>query len=264
MTQAAKQRRDNPLFVQALEKGLHVLCSFTAQRKTMTLGEIAEATGLSKASVQRLIYSLEAMGYVGKHPKTRRFQLTPKAMEIGYNYLVADTLVDIANPFLAELANSTGETTNLMEPSDLEMVYVARFASRRFIPIHMPIGSRVPMYCTSSGRAFLGALSEEHCRNMLNSMTIVKHTPKTITNLDQIEVEISRARTLGFSINSEELFVGDLVIAMPVIGSQGTPIAAVSVVTPPSRWSVDAVIQEIAPPLLECARSISNSARAFS
>ncbi|SFU26749.1 IclR family transcriptional regulator domain-containing protein, partial [Paraburkholderia aspalathi] len=54
----------------------------------------------------------------------------------------------LANPFLAELTNNTGETTNLLEPAQFEMVYVARFASHRFIPMHMPIGCRIPMYCT--------------------------------------------------------------------------------------------------------------------
>ncbi|SFU26311.1 IclR helix-turn-helix domain-containing protein [Paraburkholderia aspalathi] len=92
-----KSPRDNPLFVQVLEKGIDVLRSFTAQRKTMTLGEIAEVTSLSKSSVQRLVFSLEAMGYIAKHAKTHRFHLTPQVMAIGYNYLAADSLVDVAN-----------------------------------------------------------------------------------------------------------------------------------------------------------------------
>lgn len=264
MTNDEMDRRDNPLFVRALEKGLDVLRSFTAQRKTMTLGEIAEVTGLSRGSVQRLIYTLETIGYVNKHSKTRRFQLTPKAMAIGYNYLAADNLIDVANPFLAELASNTGETTNLLEPTDLEMVYVARFASRRYIPIHMPIGSRVPMYCTAAGRAVLGALPEEQCKKILNSTELVKYTPKTIVNFDELMAEIKRGQERGFSINFEELFIGDLTIATPVIGSQGVPIGAVSIVTPPIRWTIDAVIKEIAPQLIQCGRSISNSMRAIS
>lgn len=264
MTTDEKDPRDNPLFVRALEKGLDVLRSFSAQRKTMTLGEIANVTGLSRGSVQRLIYSLETMGYVSKHPKTRRFQLTPKAMAIGYNYLAADNLVDVANPFLAELSSNTGETTNLLEPTDLEMVYVARFASIRYIPIHMPIGSRVPMYCTSAGRAVLGALPEDQCKKMLNSMNLVKYTPKTIVILDQLMAEIRLGQERGFAINSEELFIGDLAIATPVIGSQGVLIGSVSIITPPIRWAIDSVIKEIAPQLIQCARSISNSMRAIS
>lgn len=144
---------ENSLFNQSLEKGLAVLRAFDARRRTMNLAEIAEAAGINKSSAQRMIHTLEALGYVRKNPQNKRFQLTPRVMEIGYNYLAADTLVDVANPFLAELAQLSGETTNLTEPDGLEMIYVALSAVPKFIPIHMPIGSRIPMYCTASGRA---------------------------------------------------------------------------------------------------------------
>lgn len=107
---------ENSLFNQSLEKGLAVLRAFNARNRTMNLAEVAEAADITKSSAQRMIHTLEALGYVSKHPQTKRFQLTPQVMEIGYNYLAADTLVDVANPFLAELAQTTGETTNLTEP----------------------------------------------------------------------------------------------------------------------------------------------------
>lgn len=263
MRRDRKVGRENPLFVQALEKGVEVLRSFTAQRKTMTLVEIAETTQLSKSSVQRLVYSLEVMGYIAKHAKTRRFHLTPKVMEIGYNYLAADSLVDVANPFLAELTNTTGETTNLMEPSDFDMVYVARFASRRHIPIHMPIGSRIPMYCTASGRAYLAALPQASSNDMLENMNIVSHTAKTITDRERLKAEIACARESGYALNTEELYPGDMAIATAIMGGQGSPIAALAIITPPSRWTMDAIRQQILPHLMECARSISNAVRAF-
>src|SRR5450830_1655258 len=115
MKDQPSQEVADALFNQSLEKGLAVLRAFDARRRTMTLAEVAEATAITKSSAQRMIYTLEALGYVKKHATTRRYQLTPKVMEIGYNYLEADTLVDVANPFLAELATTTGETTNMTE-----------------------------------------------------------------------------------------------------------------------------------------------------
>ena len=106
------------LFNQSLEKGIAVLRAFSAQRRTMTLPEVAEATSITKSSAQRMIYTLEKLGYVKKHPRTKRYQLALKAMQIGFNYLAADTLIDVANPFLSELTNVTGETTNLTEPDE--------------------------------------------------------------------------------------------------------------------------------------------------
>jgi IclR family pca regulon transcriptional regulator len=255
------QTPDDLLFNQSLEKGLAVLRAFNAQRRTMTLANVAEATGITKSSAQRMIYTLERLGYVKKHAQTRRYQLTPKVMEVGYNYLEADTLVDVANPFVSELANSTGETTNLTEPYDTEMVYVARFVSYKVIPIHMPIGSRIPMYCTGSGRAYLSALPEQDAVALLQRSALISRTRHTRTDIDDIMSLLAEARVRGYATNDEELFLGDMTIAASVIGSQGTPVAAVHVVAPTSRWSLDEAEKKLAPLVLDCARSISNSVR---
>ncbi|TKC85920.1 IclR family transcriptional regulator [Trinickia terrae] len=249
------------LFNQSLEKGLAVLRAFSAKRRTMTLAEVAEATSITKSSAQRMIYTLEKLGYVRKHPLTRRYQLTPRVMQIGFNYLAADTLIDVANPFLSELTNLTGETTNLTEPDDDEMVYVARFVSTKFVPIHMPIGSRIPMFCTGSGRAYLSALPPDEASARLQLMELRTFTPRTLTSLEAIEAQLADARRNGYATNREELFIGDMTIAAPVLGSQGRPVAAVHVVAPTSRWSFEEAQQRLAPAVIDCARGISNSIR---
>lgn len=251
----------HPLFNQSLEKGLAVLRAFNAARRTMNLADIAQAADINKSSAQRMIHTLEELGYVRKHPQTKRFQLTPKVMEIGYNYLAADTLVDVANPFLAELAQATGETTNLTEPDGLDMVYVARFVAPKFIPIHMPIGSRIPMYCTGSGRAFLSALPDDELVAALQVSERKRHTQYTLTAIDDIIEQIEATRRRGYATNKEELFLGDMSIAAPIIGSQGLPVAAVHVVVPTSRWSLEEAERRLAPAVIECARAIRSSIR---
>ncbi|AUT74276.1 MULTISPECIES: IclR family transcriptional regulator [Paraburkholderia] len=249
------------LFNQSLEKGLSVLRAFSAKRRTMTLAEVADATSMSKSSAQRMVYTLEKLGYVRKHPLTRRYQLTPRVMQIGFNYLAADTLIDVANPFLSELTNITGETTNLTEPDDDEMVYVSRFVSTKFVPIHMPIGSRIPMYCTGSGRAFLCALPVDEALTRLEQMNRVAFTANTVTDLATLGERLVEARQQGYATNREELFIGDMSIAAPVVGSQGRPVAAVHVVAPTSRWTFEDARQKLAPAVIDCARGISNSIR---
>ena len=254
---------DSPslLFNQSLEKGLAVLCAFSARRRTMTLAEVAAATEITKSSAQRMVFTLERLGYVRKHPQTRRYQLTPKVMEIGFNYLAADPLIDVANPFLSELTKVTTETSNLTEPDGLDMVYVARFVSSQFVPVHMPIGSRIPMYCTASGRAYLSALPEDEALALIERSERVAHTPHTRTAVDDIVEALRQARLQGYATNSEELFLGDMTLAAPVIGSQGRPVGAVHVVAPTSRWTMDEAVRKLAPTLLQCARSLTTSVR---
>jgi IclR family pca regulon transcriptional regulator len=249
------------LFNQSLEKGIAVLRAFSAQRRSMTLPEVAEATSITKSSAQRMIYTLEKLGYVRKHPRTRRYQLAPRVMQIGFNYLAADTLIDVANPFLSELTNVTGETTNLTEPDGADMVYVARFVCMKFVPIHMPIGSRIPMYCTASGRAYLAALPENESRTLLLASDRVAHTQYTVTDLGEIEARLALGRRNGYASNREELFIGYMTIAAPVLDGERRPVGAVHVVAPTSRWTPAEAEARLAPAVIDCARGISNSIR---
>ena len=125
----------NPLFDQSLEKGLAALM------------------GMTRGSAQRTVQALQQLGYIGKHPQTRRFQLLLRVIEIGFNYLAAHPLIRAANPYLSQLTNASGETASQTEAAGLDMVYLAQLVTSKFIPVNTPVGMRTPMYCTSSGRA---------------------------------------------------------------------------------------------------------------
>ena len=256
-----QQDQVSPLFNQSLEKGLAVLSAFGAERKTMNLAEVASAAGISKSSAQRMIFTLEALGYIRKHPQSRRYRLTLRTFDLGFNYLAADTLIDFANPFLAELCNVCDETVALTEPDGLQMVYVARFTSHKHVPIHMPLGSRVPMYCTASGRAYLSGRTREETMQILGRSDRVRHTQHTRTDLDEIVRMVDEARWRGFAYNNEEYYLGDLIVGAPIVDSLGRAIASVHIAAPTSRWVLEEAVSRLGPQLLECARAISNAVR---
>jgi DNA-binding IclR family transcriptional regulator len=119
------------------------------------------------------------------------------------------------------------------------------------------------MYCTASGRAFLSALPEEEARSLIEASDRVAHTMHTCTDVDAILETLRQARLQGFATNAEELFLGDMTIAAPVLGSQGRPVASVHIVAPTSRWTIDEAVRKLAPTLLLCARSLTSSARSI-
>ena len=258
MTTDDKERPD-PLFNQSLEKGLDVLRAFSAVHRTLTLAELAALTGMTKSSAQRTIHTLERLGYVDKHPQTRRFRLTPRVMEIGYNYVAADALIPIASPYLSQLANASGETANLTEPVGLEMVYMAQLVTAKHMPVLTPVGMRIPMYCTSSGRAYLSTLPDERVRAMLEASARAPRTPATLTEVETIFERVVACRTVGYACNEEELFLGDMGIAAPVVNSRGEAVGAVHVSPPASRWTMADAQKKLGPLVVECAWAISQS-----
>ncbi|MDD2544882.1 MAG: IclR family transcriptional regulator [Burkholderiaceae bacterium] len=253
----APARAPDPLFNQSLEKGLAVLRAFSAAHRTLTLSELAERTGMSKGSAQRTVHTLQVLGYVGKHPQTRRFRLLPQVIELGFNYLDAHPLIAAAHPYLSQLARASGETASLTEPVGFDMVYVAQILTTQHIPVLTPVGMRIPMYASSSGRAYLGQLPEAEARAQLTAMPRPARTRNTVTDVDALMAGLQACKLRGYATNCEELFLGDMGLAAPVFNARGEAIGAVHVAPPTSRWTLEAAEHTLVPLVMECARAIS-------
>lgn len=258
---ALTEAEESPLFVTALAKGLSVLTAFGPSRPAMSLQELAEATGLNKSTVQRSVFTLEAQGYLAREPGARRYRLTVKSLEVGTGYLQTAELIERANPYLQQLNRQTGESCNLLEPWETDMVYVARFTSHKEMPIHVPVGQRLPIYCTAAGRAYLSALPEEVAIAYLERCNRVAYTAHTVTELDALMERLRRARTDGFAVVTEEIYVSDIAIGACIANADGQPLGAINISVPFSRWRLEQVRSELVPHLVNTARAITSATR---
>ena len=244
------------LFVESVERGFAVLRAFQG-RESLSLAELAVEAGITKSAAQRFTHTFEVLGYLRKDA-AKRWRLTPRTLEIGTFYLASDPLIERANPHLVDLNHACGESVNLSEPDGTEMVYLARFTANRRSFIHMPIGTRIPMFCAASGRAFLATLPREKAHAIVERTATTAFTVRTLTDVNAVMAKVDEARERGFASAVEEFYVGDLNIASAIIGSDGTALGAVNISCPTSRWSIEAMEAELAPRLIEAVRSISS------
>lgn len=249
----------SPLFASTLARGLEVIMAFRAGNPSMNLPEIAAATGITKSAAQRFAFTLEALGYLRKDPQSKRYQLTPRALSLGFGYLQTDSLIDRAAPYLHQLNRESHESCNLSEPDEYEMVFVARFPSHNQVMIPMPLGLSLPMYCTASGRAYLSRLAPQACAELLAAMPRPAHTTATVTDLEPLMQLIAQAREDGYSAIEGEYFLGDISLAAPIVDAAGMPLGAINISVPASRWSFEDARREFAPALIHTAHAISSA-----
>jgi IclR family pca regulon transcriptional regulator len=252
----------DPLFNESVQKAFAILHAFGSERRALNLGEIAQAAGVTKSSAQRCTHTLERLGLLARDPRVRRWVLTPRTLTLADAYLSGHPLVEHATTYLVELNQATGESVSLSEPDDTDMVFVARFPSRKRFFWHMPVGRRLPMYCTASGRAFLSALPPADAARIVRRSALRPITPKTLTDPDVILEHIEAARRAGYAWSDQECYRGDVTIAAPVTGEDGLPIAAVNVSAPTSRWRLADLRSRFAPLLIETARAAAGGAAA--
>lgn len=247
------------LYVQSLATGIAVLDAFTAERASMSLPEIAAAAGITRSAAQRFAFTLEALGLLNKDPVSKRYSLSSRTLDAGCRYLESHPLLDRANAFLLELNRNAGETVNLAEPAGQDMIYIGRFPSPLRLLVHMPVGRRIPMYCSSTGRVYLAGLSDEDALATLQACDRVKYTPTTLTDLDALMAQVRIAREQGYACCLEEYYRGDLALAVPIYDMSQRVVAGLQLSVSATKWTAKRAISRFVPMMLETARQISNS-----
>ena len=251
---------ESTLFVQSLATGIAVLNVFGPENRALNLPEIAALAGISKSATQRFAFTLEALGLLEKNPVTKRYSLSSSTLEIGCKYLESHALLSRANPFLLELNRNSGETVNLAEPSGTDMIYIGRFPSPMRLLVHMPVGRRIPIYCSSAGRAYLSALGDEQARECLLACERVRYTPNTMTDIDSLMDELRLSRERGFAYCNEEYFRGDLALAVPIFESGHRVVAALQMSVLAGKWTLKRAVARLIPMMQETAQLISTAA----
>jgi IclR family pca regulon transcriptional regulator len=243
-------------FMSTLAKGLAVLGSFGEQRPTMTLSEAAAATDLSRATARRVLRTLATLGYVVQDG--RQFALAPRILELGFAYLSTQSWIDRAEPLMKELSHSVQESCSAAILQDTEIVYVARMpAPYRIMSTTITVGSRLPAFHTSLGRAQLGFLDDDELWRRLKSVRIEPYTPGTITNLGSLVERIRSDHAQGFSIVDEELERGLRSLAVPVVTRGGRCVGAINLSAHAARTTRNEMRDRFLPQLRAVAKQIS-------
>lgn len=244
-------------YIEALGRGLSVLEAFSRESPSLSLTDIAETTGLSKSTAFRFTYTLEELGFLKRDPETKQYRPGLKVLRLGFTALNSLEMAQIAEPYLKALSRRCNETTNMTIRDESEIVYVARNKTRQILAVDLQLGSRLPVYCTSMGKAQLIDLSREKLLRLLGPGPYPMLGPHTITALDALVAELGEVRRQGYAINDEELAVGLRAVAAPVRGHEKRIVAAINISIPSARASRQEMEETLAPMVLETADEIS-------
>ncbi|MCP3740488.1 IclR family transcriptional regulator domain-containing protein [Rossellomorea sp. BNER] len=236
-------------FVQSVAKGFEVLNAFNASSTHLTLGELAQKTGINKATVRRFALTLVDLGYLRLN-HDNRFQLSPKVLNLGHDYLESLNLPDLGQPILETIATQLKESTNLAILDGSEVVYVSRVnAAERIVGANLRVGSRLPYYATSLGKALVAWIPEAERRNIWNQSKIEPFTEKTLITFGKFEENLAQCRSQGFAYGDGELEEGLRSIAMPIFNRKGETIAAMNISTHMLRTTKEKILDNYLPVL---------------
>jgi IclR family transcriptional regulator, pca regulon regulatory protein len=255
LTDAAKPLNEKD-YAQTFARGLDVIRAFDAEHPRMTLSQVAERTGLTRAAARRFLLTLAAEGYAVTDGKV--FGLAPRVLDLGYAYLSTLGVWQGALTVLTDVTRQVGESCSASVLDGAEIVYVARVAASRIMTVNLHVGSRLPAFNTSMGRMLLAHLPPLELERVLATTRLEKMTPHTVTDPDQLRAILRQTAIQGWSLTSEELELGLLSLAAPLRDRSGKVVAAINVSTQINRMSPEQLKAQVLPVLLDAARRIGS------
>ncbi|MEM6371229.1 MAG: IclR family transcriptional regulator [Pseudomonadota bacterium] len=200
--------------------------------------ELIDALGLPKPTVHRLLQTAEAQGFLQRDLDGRSYGPGPRLRALALSTMTSEHLRTARLAILRGVAEQIGETCNLATPDREGMTYLDRVETEWPLRIQLPIGTKVPFYCTASGKMYLSSLNVAHLERYLRAASLTQQTARTITDIEVLRREIAKTRERGFGTDDEEFMEGMVALAVPILDDQDRLVSTLSFHAPAVRMSL--------------------------
>ncbi|HQF70279.1 MAG TPA: IclR family transcriptional regulator [Promineifilum sp.] len=211
---------------QAIRRAVAVLEAFGDDRPAWSVSELATAVGLNRTTVYRLLTALESVEYIDRDAADT-YRLGSGLIALGARAQRANPVRLRARPEPEALAAGTGETATLELLSGREVVILDEVPGEYVTSGSQHIGSRWPVYATSTGKAILAHLPPQELARALAG-PFPPLTAHTLVDAERLRACLAEQRHAGYAVAAEELEVGFVAVGAALLDARGYPVAAIS------------------------------------
>lgn len=253
---------DDSASSQSLERGLAILGAFTPDSPALGISELAQRLGLTRSTTHRYVATLAKLRYLDQDETTRKYRLGIRVLDLGFSVLGSLGLREIAAPHLQRLTATSGHTSNLAIRDDTDVILIDRIRGRpgryHHLEFSLHAGSRIPSYCSATGKALLAFLAQPDLDDVLDRIEFLPRGPRSLASRAALTAELCQVRRTGIALNDNELDSGLRSIAVPVRSRAGTVVAAINLAFPWSPVAMSELTDQFGPMLQAAARQISS------
>ena len=217
--------------IKSIAKAYNVLKALSFNLNSIR--DISREVQLSGPTVYRLLTTMKEIGLVFQDPKTHQYYIGYSLAKLAENSVALhQSLIYVAQEKMAYLHNKTGETIVLDIKEGIEAVRLYRLTGTRSIS-YLDKRTKFAIWSGAIGRTLLSQLTEEEIDIIINNVSLVSLTPKTIVDKKQIKIEIDKVRQRGYTVSLGEVDLDVGAIAAP-LENYLVP-AAISIIGPEER-----------------------------
>ncbi len=237
-------------------RALTILEALAGTTNALSVSEIAKSTGLPKATAHRLCALLENEGFLAPEISKKGLSLGHRSRNLALGVLAKGGNSAYQHRILNELSIEIGETCNFNVPAGGEILYVDRVETKWPLRTQLPVGSRVPLHCTASGKLYLASLSANKRQRLLATLELKAYTSNTITDQITLIEELDNIQRENFAKDESEFIDGMVAVAVPVTDIRGRVAAILACHAPDVRMDIDTAIGYL-PALRRAAEALS-------
>ena len=241
-----------------LIRGFMIAEKIVQAERPLSSAYLAEELGLPKATVHRIACQLEEEGMLQREPDGKRFTGGKRLRYLAISTLSNSVITAGRHAILQTLSEEINETCNLATLDGDQIIYLDRVESNWPYRIHLPIGSHLPLHCTATGKLFLSNMTSKNRHRLLMSLPLKQFTDKTITDVNELDIQLKQIAEDGVSHDIGEYLEGMVAIAVPVIGENNQICFAIAIHAPSTRRSVSELRQYL-PVLRHAAARMAES-----
>lgn len=216
-------------YTKSVGRALAILKTFDAKQRLLSLSDISGRLGYDKASVWRLLLTMQQHGFIDQDPVTRRYSLGWAILELGASVPVRMDLRDIVRPVMTQLAAETGLTVFFAVLANHRALCAERVdGSSSFMLRVWPPGTTLPLHCGAAPRILLAHLPDDEISAVL-ARPLEPLTPRSQTSKRVLWQEIRAIRRRGWALSVDDVAVGGAALGMPVRDAADRVVGAISV-----------------------------------
>ena len=185
--------------------------------------------------MHRLLAVLQQNGLVEREPGCTKYGLGWRIFDFGMAAAARLDIVERAKPYLKQLVEATGETAHFGVLRQGEVVSLVNVESQYTVRTPGTVGRRIPLHCTSQGKAILAFLPSDQVARQLKGYVFRRHSANTIVTKDRFLAELALVASRGYALDNEEYEEGLRCIGAPVRDHSGNVVGAISTAGPTFR-----------------------------
>jgi DNA-binding IclR family transcriptional regulator len=222
--------------IQSVDHAL-VLLDIFAERRRLTIGDIAKRLAVAPSTASRLVAMLQSHGYVAREADSRAYILGTKLRDVG---LAAVRELDIrpqTRPYLEALSAETGETVQVGVLQGQTIVFLDCVEGWHSLRVSSRVGELLPAHCLSTGKALLAELTSQDFLALYPREELQRVTRRTTTSRIELQRELALVGKRGYATSFGESADDIATVAVSVRDVVGRVRCAVSIAAPASRLS---------------------------